>query len=259
MGSFLATVWKRILYRYFSTHGMHVITEWLAQNGMKACSCHDAMTALQTLAKFRKEPVRTMIDVGASDGRWCREALAVFPQAAALLVEANTEHKAALETFCREYPSSRMVLAAAGEKRGTAKFSVDGLFGGVLQTDGSAVMHGHTVDVPIIPLDDAVAEAGMTGPYLLKLDTHGAELPILSGASAVLSQATLVIIEAYNFPQSHPSSIRFHQMCEYMEGRGFRCADLCGVQHRPRDGALWQMDLYFLKDTHPSFASSEYA
>ncbi len=35
---------------------------------------------------------------------------------------------------------------------------------------------------PAITIDDAVAHHGLVGPYLLKLDTHGFEVPIIEGA-----------------------------------------------------------------------------
>ncbi len=40
--------------------------------------------------------------------------------------------------------------------------------------------------------------------------------------------------------------------------QGFRCAGLADPMWRPGDSFLWQMDLFFVPDTRPEFASNEY-
>jgi hypothetical protein len=102
-----------------------------------------------------------------------------------------------------------------------------------------------------------VAARGLVGPYLLKLDTHGYEVPVLIGASHVLTHTELLIIEAYNFTLG-PGSLRFHELCAWLEARGFRCCDLADPMRRPHDGTLWQMDLAFAPATSALFASSGY-
>jgi hypothetical protein len=47
-------------------------------------------------------------------------------------------------------------------------------------------------------------------------------------------------------------------MCAHLAARGFRCIDLCDPLYRARDGALWQMDLFFVPDSDPAFESSSY-
>ena len=89
------------------------------------------------------------------------------------------------------------------------------------------------------------------------LDTHGFEVPIFEGAAETLARTGLIVVEVYNFKIS-PEALRFHELCAYLEGKGFRCVDILDVMHRPCDGALWQMDLIFARADRPEFANNEY-
>jgi hypothetical protein len=83
-------------------------------------------------------------------------------------------------------------------------------------------------------------------------------VPVLTGATQILAQTGLLIIEAYNFTLS-PDCLRFHELCAWLEPRGFRCCDLADPMRRPGDGVLWQMDLAFAPASNPIFASNRYA
>jgi hypothetical protein len=114
------------------------------------------------------------------------------------------------------------------------------------------------VRVPVTTIDAQVAQRQLKPPFLIKLDTHGFEVSILNGAQATLRQTNLLVIETYNF-HLLPDSLRFHEMCSFMEARGFRPIDLVEPMHRERDQALWQFDLVFIRADRPEFQSSSYA
>ena len=195
----------------------------------------------------------TWIDVGASDGSWSLRAQRHFPAAKFLLFEPLAERQAALAAL-RQSHGFDSVAAVAGAAAGSVAFAVDP------QLDGSGVAAPGAAaarTVPVETIDGALAARHLPGPYGLKLDTHGYEVPVLEGAARTLSQASLLIIEAYNFTLM-PGCLRFHELCAWLEVRGFRCCDLADPMRRPGDGALWQMDLAFAPATSPLFASNRY-
>lgn len=195
----------------------------------------------------------TVIDIGASDGGWSCQAQQFFPEAKFLLFEPLAERQAALEQL-RKTHGFDFVPAAAGAEKGAVEFSIDpALDGSGIAMPGTA----GTRAVPVEPIDDAVATRGLPGPYILKLDTHGYEISVLTGATKVLAQAELLVVEAYNFSLV-PGCLRFHELCTWLEARGFRCCDLADPMRRPRDGILWQMDLAFRPADSPVFASNTY-
>lgn len=199
--------------------------------------------------------VRTVIDIGASNGHWARKVMPFFPQADFLLVEAAVEHEPELGRFVQEFPQARSVIAAAGASCGQVYFQQNGdVFGGLASTTPFEV---NCRTLPLTTIDHQVARHQLQPPYFLKLDTHGFEVPILQGAQETLKQTTLIQIEVYNFAFGE-YGMRFDGMCRFMEERGFRCVDLCDPLHRPIDQALWQIDLFFIPATSPEFASNDY-
>jgi len=196
----------------------------------------------------------TVIDIGASDGIWSLRARRHFPDARFLLFEPLSERRPALEAL-RARHGFEYVAAVAGAQPGVTAFSVDPAL------DGSGVAapgDPSAREVPVETIDAAVSSRGLAGPYLLKLDTHGYEIPVLTGASNVLAQTNLLIIEAYNFTLT-PGCLRFHELCAWLEARGFRCCDLADPMRRPGDGVFWQMDLAFAPAVSPIFSSNRYA
>jgi FkbM family methyltransferase len=230
---------------------------WLRSLGLLRTSPgeKDRLSLDAALSRFRARdlPIGTVIDIGASDGRWSRKAREYFPDAHCLLVEAQSAHQPALDRLKRTSGNIDYVIAAASDRCGTVYFEPGDLFGGVAShTQGPAM-----VEVAAVTVDSLVRDRRLPPPYLLKLDTHGFEVPILEGAGESLKRTHLVVVETYNF-RIEKESLLFHEMCGYMDGKGFRTIDLCEPMHRPKDGALWQIDLFFLPAAREEFTSNRY-
>jgi FkbM family methyltransferase len=211
------------------------------------------MDGLLARAAARGTPVATWIDVGASDGSWSLLAQRHFPRARFLLFEPLAERQPALDALHARH-GFEIAAAAAGARAGRLSFHVGA------DLDGSGVAApgaGGARTVPVAAIDDVIAARGLTGPFALKLDTHGHELPVLEGAARTLTSASLLVIEAYTFTLA-PGSLRFHELCAWLEARNFRCCDLADPMRRPGDGALWQMDLAFAPADSPVFEYNRY-
>jgi len=108
------------------------------------------------------------------------------------------------------------------------------------------------VTLPMTTIDLQVQRQQLKGPFLIKLDTHGFEVPILRGAQATLLQTEVLILECYNFKVC-PERLVFYEVCSFVERYGFRCIDLFDVGYRPYDNALWQTDTMFVRTERPEF------
>lgn len=217
----------------------------------------DMESALSWLADRNAKsanPISSIIDLGAAKGDWSRLALKLFPDTRIVGVDPLEERVPHLEKLKASSDRFDYVAAVAGEDDGgSVELAV------TADLDGSSV-HGSEGDkrmVPVHSLDSIAEMKGLKGPYFLKFDTHGFEMPILRSAEKVLAQTDFVVMEAYNFRHT-PETLLFHEMIAFMATKGFRVTHLVDVLNRPSDGALWQVDLMFARDDDPVFSSNSF-
>jgi len=202
----------------------------------------------------RGHKIGTVVDIGASNGSWSASLMRHYPGCRYLLVEAQPVHEAALKRFCASHANAQYVLAAAGAREGRIHFDASEPLGGQASDTPFAA---NNIEVPVVTLDGVLKARGLEGPYLLKFDTHGFEVPILNGAAATLARTDAIIMECYNF-RIAPEALTFDEMCRFLGERGFRCIDLVEPMHRPRDDAFWQMDLVFVRAGRPEFSNNKF-
>jgi FkbM family methyltransferase len=204
--------------------------------------------------KARGHAFNTVIDIGASNGSWSDALMRYFPSCQYLLIEAQPAHEAALREYCARHHNAQFALAAAGEKMGRIFFDAAEPLSGQASYTRTASAN---IELPVTTVDNEVAARNLNGPYLLKFDTHGFEVPILKGATDTLSKTDVIVMECYNF-RIAPECLTFHEMCAYLGNLGFRCIDLVEPMHRPHDDSFWQMDLVFARETRPEFSYQHY-
>jgi len=95
-----------------------------------------------------------------------------------------------------ERPNCNYILAAAGDAKGEIYFDDRDPFGGVASKEQTAWA---STCVPVTTIDSEIRERKLSRPFLIKLDTHGFEIPIIEGAAETLAMATLLVVEVYNF------------------------------------------------------------
>jgi FkbM family methyltransferase len=213
----------------------------------------DMSSAIRRIAE-KDVPIRSVIDIGASDGKWSINAMRTFPRASFLAIEPLRERHDVLERLKQKHNNFDYVLCAAGDTDAeqimlNVSDDLDG------STVGGTVGEGRSV--PVTTVDAIVSEKKLEGPFLLKFDTHGYEVAILSGAKDTLAKTNVIVMEVYNFKITD-HALRFHEMCSHMERLGFRCHDIAGPMLRLYDKAFWQMDIFFSRSDSGIFSYSAY-
>jgi FkbM family methyltransferase len=191
---------------------------------------------------------KSVVDVGACQGDWTRLLRKVFPAAQVLMVEPQPRHEA---TLLRLQAASagkivyKRVLVGPPGMPNASFYVMDDTSGGL----GSSVLPErsgvprHTIDMPIHTLDDLIADAGLTGPELLKLDVQGFELEVLKGATRALGQARYVLLEV-SIVQYNEGSPLIDQVLSWMSSHGYRAVDVFDLSRTP-SSKLLQVDLLF--------------
>lgn len=193
---------------------------------------------LKSLKRAGLQPAN-IIDVGVHTGT--PDLMTAFPKAHHFLVEPEAAHAEAIAAAYADIPHT-LVAAAASDRDGTAELTAEHR-GGRSEVTHSRLEAiegrsdtGAASQVRLARLDTLVRESGLSGPYLLKIDTDGHELEVLAGAEQTLRESAIVIIEA-----------PLHTLTERaaaVEAAGLRLFDIIDLAYY--HDTLSQVDLVFL-------------
>jgi len=244
-------IFKKIIRKILSLFGLSISRISSGEASLETRATTEA--AFKSMLK-RKSNINTAIDIGASDGRWSKTMMKFYPNAQYLLIEAQECHQPELNTFIASYRNAKYVLSAAGQEVGNIYFDAGNPFGG--QASSTPFAQNNIV-VPVTTIDAEVAKNSLSGPFLIKFDTHGFEVPILLGASKTLKETSVIIMECY-LHRLTKDSLLFNEMCDYLDGLGFRCIDMVDPAWRTYDDTFWQLDLIFIRKESSEFKYSDY-
>ncbi|MEN6336890.1 MAG: FkbM family methyltransferase [Phycisphaerales bacterium] len=239
------------------SHGAQIANRLLSRFGCELVRSSNSVSLQAALARIHGMGMRfaTVIDVGASDGRWSQRVQRWFPDASYLLIEAQAVHEPRLRAYKARAGNVDYVLAAAADARGQVFFNASDAAGGLAS---HTTANGCTEQVPATTVDFEVQTRNLPSPFLVKLDTHGFEVPILRGAERTLTHTAAICVETYNFALCE-GCLRFPETCSFLEDRGFLPIGLVSPLFRRRDGVLWQMDLIFARADREELQRAKYA
>jgi len=199
---------------------------------------------LERLAK--RQIINTIIDVGASDGRWSKMARLVWPNANLLMIEANIAHVPGMIKNFPYSPREKIVWGLAGQRLGCerVKFNKEDPFQGADPSEDGEWL-------PIVTIEQEISLTDFKPPYLIKLDCHGREYDILESVGTFMPSVAAVVAEVYTVSLG-PRSMSFIPLASHMrESYLLTPTDLCDPMVRPFDGRLSQIDVLFEKTTAP--------
>lgn len=134
----------------------------------------------------------TILDIGANVGSWAKDAHAVWPHAAIMMIEANPKCEPMLQISGFPY-----IITALGKERDRKRFYMQpgtdtGTGNSFYRENTEFFAHPDWMDLDIVPLDELLPGATFE---LLKIDVQGSEVDVLMGGMDILSRAKAVILE----------------------------------------------------------------
>jgi FkbM family methyltransferase len=187
-------------------------------------------------AIFRKHPFTLIVDVGANRGDTVRVFSQRFQTARIDAYEPFESTFAELSSNCKSLTNTRCFKAALGREAGELSVPVsrqselNSLVVGLQSSEDSVGME--TIEVQT--LDDIYANVEIID--ILKIDTEGFEMQVLSGATTLLSQARILAIFAeVTFIDSDRRHTPFSTILEFLAKYGYYCV---GVYDQSRFGSM---------------------
>ncbi len=192
-----------------------------------------------------------VIDLGCADGHFSVNLAELGPArgSAILNVDAQEDYRESLAAI-QAALGGHFRLCAVGEHDGGNLELLSGghVYWSSVRAAGDRYwasvndLHGaKTIRVPLRSLDSLVAETGLPGPYLLKLDVQGAEADALAGGRRVLADTDVVVVEV--IPEDFAS---IHHQLAQAEFELFDISEL----FRAASGLLAQFYAVYLKSKH---------
>ena len=203
-----------------------------------------------SLQKLGFAPIHIM-DVGANRGLWTREALKYFPDAHYTLVEPQAHLKSHVQDLLDHNSKIDWINAGAGAKSAIMPMRIS-------RRDDSSTfvltdIHGRPTGddqkrITVRTLNEIVSSSAFGLPQMVKIDAEGFDLNVLAGASKLLGETDIFLVEAVVCGNYENSAA---EVINYMTRAGYRLLDITDLNRSPRHNLLWLCELAFLRNESP--------
>jgi len=197
------------------------------------------------------------LEIGAYVGDWTRSFKRTFSDAKVLMIEPQASKASALSRVKSELPNVEVQLALLGP-RPEASVGFCELESASSVLVEAANKRPPTTHLPMTTLDVLTGGGPFARPDFMKLDVQGYEIEVLRGGTRALESVESVLMEV-NLLRLYDGARLFHEVAEFMGKLGFQVYDLCSLIRRPYDGAVWQADVIFIRNSSPLISSTRWS
>ena len=199
------------------------------------------------LLKPRLPQRPVILDVGASNGRWTREIVKIFPGATVFLFEPGAAYTNEMLATLDSHERLKFFPIAIGERDGPVTFHVHPDPQGSTTVDWQEGNFATPTTVPMRTIDSLIREGAIRAPDLVKMDIQAGELAALKGAVGTLPSVRVLHLETW-IMQGYGGKIPLLlDLMVFLRPLRFRLFDL-GTQFRKDNGVLYSIDACFVNE-----------
>lgn len=185
---------------------------------------------------------RTVFDIGVAYGTpWLYSA---FPRAQYFLIDPTRESLAFMTEWSKRL-DAEVLNFALGDAEGTHMVDVRPDIGGAsLLKEVGPSRTASRYPVRVSRFDSVIGRFDL--PALCKIDVQGYELPVLRGMGERLAEMDVIVLET-SLIATVVDGAEIAEVVGMMAASGFALYDIVGVNRRPLDQALSQVDAVFVR------------
>lgn len=188
-----------------------------------------------------------ILDIGVATGT--KGLYSIWPDVDICLIEPSPMSLVYMQQIAERFPKVHIYNVGASDHTGDSKALVhDDLLNVVFR---SRKPGWRQVTLRVMTCDDIVRDAGLSGPFLYKLDTDTHEKEVLAGSSETLAKSEICIVEV-NVYNRHRRQFSADDMWRAMNEHGFTLLDIAATGYAPT-GLLRTMDLVFVRAESPLY------
>lgn len=173
------------------------------------------------------------------------------------MIEPLPHMEKPLRKFCQEHAQCTHFKTLLGNEPGVVRFLSEETNSRIVDRCHQSSIGEKIVELPVARLEDVCAESGFNECDYLKLDLQGHELKALEGAGEMFGRVEVIQIEV-SWLRIGPVPL-VHEVIEHFKEKGYQMYDILGFNYRPRDHALWQSDLIFVRKDSKLISSTSWA
>jgi FkbM family methyltransferase len=207
------------------------------------------MAGVTAILKLLDWTPGSIIDIGVAHGT--PGLYSVWPGVPICLIEPSPDSMPYMQEISARFPNVHIYNVGASDRSGEMTVRKHPAKVNIFFGDKPAWQE--TV-IPLRTCDDMVADAGLAGPYLYKLDTDAHELEILKGSPATLARTDVVIIELNTFYGLRGLAPP-NELWGYLHDCGFTFFDF-GDPAYAENGILRAVDFAFVRKDSELFESA---
>lgn len=200
----------------------------------------------ECLKKLGLKPMH-IVDVGANRGNWTRTAIKYFPNARYTMFEPQEKMRAEVADLLLN-KNMEFHCMGAGPMNSTMKLTQhewDDSHTFALSPQQAEELGYPQIEVPVVALDHFFENKGLPRVDILKIDAEGWDLEVLKGAQKTALGADIVLMEASVLNPVFQNTVR--KVVDAMSQLGFMLFDITDLNRNAKDGALWLVELAFVK------------